>query len=76
MIYKHFANNIFQQARAYFSSQSNNFKYLHPTQIILFTFNNVCTQSNSPEHCYVPATIQHQSFVCTHLNKYTWYMKN
>ena len=28
MICKHSANNIFQQAQAYFSSQPNDFKYL------------------------------------------------
>ena len=33
MICKHSANNIFQQARAYFSSQPNDFKYFHLIQI-------------------------------------------
>ena len=32
---------IFRQARAYFSSQSNGFNYLHLIQIILFTFNHL-----------------------------------
>ena len=41
MICKDSANNIFQQAQAYFSSQPNDFKYFHPIQIILFTFNHM-----------------------------------
>ena len=76
MICKHSANNIFQQAQAYFSSQPNDFKYFHPIQIISFTSNHMFAQSNSLEHCYAPATIQHESFVCIHLNKYTGYTRD
>ena len=47
MICKHFANNIFQQARAYFSSQSNDFKYFHPIEIILFTFKHLFAHSQT-----------------------------
>ena len=47
MICKHFANNIFQQAWDYFSSQSNDFKYLHPIQIIQFTFNHLFAHSQT-----------------------------
>ena len=45
MICKHFANTIFQQAQAYFSSQTNDIKYLYPIQIILFTFNHLFAHS-------------------------------
>ena len=76
MICKHSVNNIFQQALAYFSSRPNDFKYFHPIQIILSTSNHTFAQSNSLEHCYAPATIQHQSFVCPHLNKYTGYVRD
>ena len=76
MICKHSAYIIFQQARAHFSLQLNDFKYFHPIQIIQFTFNHMFVQSNSLEHCFAPATIQRQSFVCTHLKKYTGYVRD
>ena len=78
MIFKHFANNIFQQAQAYFlhsqiiSSISLQYQLFYSLLIICL----IIIQSNSLEHCYVQATIQHQSFVCTHLNRYTGYVRD
>ena len=63
MICKHFANNVFQQVRAYFSSQPNDFKYLLPIQIILFTFNQQLVHSQT-----VLTTVMHQQqFNISHL---------
>ena len=32
-------------------------------------------QLNVFKHCYVTVIILHQSFVCTYLNRYTWYVR-
>ena len=61
MICKHFANNIFQQV--HFSSQPNDFKYLHPIQIILFTFNHLFAHSQT----VLNTAIHQQQFNISHL---------
>ena len=63
MIRKHFANNIFQQAQAYFSSQPNDSKYLHSIQIILFTFNHLFAHSQT----VLNTAMYQQQFNISHL---------
>ena len=77
MICKHSAN-IFQQAQAYFSSKSNDSKYLVLYKLFysshLFAHSQILY--SSLEYCYAPAAIQHQSLVCKHSNKYTGYVRD
>ena len=35
-----------------------------------------CTQINGFKYCYIRGTIQHQSFLCVHLNQYRWYIRD
>ena len=63
MICKHFANNILKQAWAYFSSQLNDFIYLHPIQIILFTLNHLFVHSQT----VLSTAMYEQQFNISHL---------
>ena len=35
-----------------------------------------CTQLNGFKYCYEIVIISYQSIVCTHSNRYTWYVRN
>ena len=63
MICKHFANNILKQAWAYFSSQLNDFIYLHAIQIIQFPLNHLCVHSQT----VLSTAMYEQQFNISHL---------
>ena len=51
-------------------------RYMICKHILLISFLNepeliFCAQLNGFKYCYITVTIQHQSFVCTHLHEYT-----
>ena len=55
-------------------------KYIWFVNILLIFLNEpeliFCTQLNSFKYSYVIVTILHQLFVCTHLNRYTWNVRD